>query len=246
MHLMELSVEHIKRTDFAKGHEVLALRPITLTAVNPNSSDLEAVQRLRYESYLAKGAITKSTSALLQDKFDHASNTLHFTASQAGDLLGSIRLHIVSADFPNSPATETFPEVFEQSLSSPTLILDPTRLVISPLLQGDSRRVVFSLLRLAFIAGYHWPISSTLATVRKRHAAFYIRHFRYVLKLRERPYNGLTVPMCLLEGDTQLHNPMIREKYPFMTECEDHVTQTLEDGSRFLSPMLTRPFGPSS
>src|SRR5690606_31712579 len=65
--------------------------------------DLEAIYRLRYESYLRTGMVRPDASRMVRDRFDELPNSYRFGVFYEGELVSTLRLHYVSAKYPLSP-----------------------------------------------------------------------------------------------------------------------------------------------
>src|SRR5690606_4515554 len=76
-----------------------------------SGEDLEAIYRLRYESYLRVGMVRPDASRMVADRFDALPNSYRYGIFYAGELVSTLRLHYVSAKYPLSPSTEVFGDV---------------------------------------------------------------------------------------------------------------------------------------
>src|SRR5262245_29157189 len=76
-----------------------------------SGEDLEAIYRLRYESYLKAGMLRPNASRIVTDSFDDLPNSYRFGVFYDGRLVSTLRLHAVSAMHPLSPSTEVFGDV---------------------------------------------------------------------------------------------------------------------------------------
>src|SRR4051794_448835 len=59
--------------------------------------DLEAIYRLRYESYLKAGLLRPNTARIVRDSFDDLPNSYRYGVFYDGRLVSTIRLHMIDA-----------------------------------------------------------------------------------------------------------------------------------------------------
>ena len=126
--------------------------------VMTDSSDLEAIYRLRYTCYRAQRSIAENESERMTDPFDETANCVHVAVLMNDEVLAALRLHLVSKLSHVSPTLEVFPEVLDRVENEET-VLDPTRFVISPKVRGS--RVPLHFLALGFL---FLPRCSTVST----------------------------------------------------------------------------------
>src|SRR4051794_34697320 len=62
--------------------------------------DLEAIYRLRYESYLKAGMLKPNAARMVTDSFDDLPNSYTFGVFYDGRLVSTVRLHAVDAAHP--------------------------------------------------------------------------------------------------------------------------------------------------
>lgn len=165
--------------------------------VMTDSSDLEAIYRLRYRCYRAQRSIAENETERMTDPFDETANCVHVAVLMNGEVLAALRLHLVSKLSHVSPTLEVFPEVLDRVENEET-VLDPTRFVISPKVRGSRVPLHFLALRIPFLAAMFYGIDWALAPVRSEHTAFYRRYLGYKPELEARVYPGLKKPVQLL------------------------------------------------
>lgn len=175
---------------------------------------LEKIYRLRYKCYLAEGAISSNVEEIMTDAFDMSENCVHVAVEVSGEILASVRLHLVSERVLTSPTLEVFPELLHE-IGQGNTVLDPTRFVIDPKARKQRLPLHFLVLRIPFLATIFYDVDLALAPVRAEHTAFYRRYLGYELAMKPRRYPGLKKPIQLLtakvreQRDTVLaHTPV--------------------------------------
>src|SRR5579863_3726267 len=92
----------------------------------------EAVFRLRYRAYLREGAIDPNPAGTFTDPYDQTGNVYIFGLHVDGELAGSLRMHIASAQHPEFPTGDVFPEYLRPEIDAGKVIVDVTRFVADP------------------------------------------------------------------------------------------------------------------
>mgnify|MGYP000660168401 CR=1 FL=1 len=188
--------------------------------VMTDSSDLEAIYRLRYTCYRAQRSIAENESERMTDPFDETANCVHVAVLMNGEVLAALRLHLVSKLSHVSPTLEVFPEVLDRVENEET-VLDPTRFVISPKVRGSRVPLHFFALRIPFLAAMFYDIDLALAPVRAEHAAFYRRYLRYESTMQPRDYPGLKKPIHLLTAKVKEQRQAVLARTPVFGPVED-------------------------
>ena len=134
--------------------------------------ELEAIFRLRYDSYLRKGYISPNPNGIMVDEWDELSTTTHFVAMENGGLLGAVRLVMDSTK--SLPMERVFPEVINQLRKQGRKVAEASTLVAE--VRSDSTRKLWVILCKAL-----WEeaearhIDDLCVTVTQNHLGFYKR-----------------------------------------------------------------------
>lgn len=176
--------------------------------------DLDKVYRLRYESYLDEGAITKNDRGMMSDSYDESPNCVHVAVEMNGEYVAAMRLHLLSSQTPHSPTLEVFPEI-ESFISSGQTLLDPTRFVVSPEARKSFVPVHLVAVRIPILASIFYDVDIVLVAVRAEHSAFYRRYLGCESFAMPRPYLGITKPLGLMMSVMQESRHKVIEKNPF-------------------------------
>jgi hypothetical protein len=185
-----------------------------------NAKDKDAIYALRYEAYLAEGAIDPNPEKRFHDAYDDMDNCWIFGVHLDGELVSAIRFHVISKQSRKGPALDVFPELVSPLIESGMTIVDPTRLVVS---RDASRRhpeLAYLTVRVACMAAEYFNAVKCLATVRVEHEAFYRRIFDFVPACAPRPYPTLKRPIALMFGDMDHIRDRVAKRYPVFTSSE--------------------------
>jgi len=72
--------------------------------------DLEAIYRLRYQSYLRSGMCGPIASGMFEDRWDNLPNSYRFGVYCYGELVSTLRFHYISSEQPYSPSVDAYPD----------------------------------------------------------------------------------------------------------------------------------------
>lgn len=180
-----------------------------------SGEDLEAIYRLRYNSYLHAGMVKANASRVVADKFDDLPNAYRFAVFYEGHLVSTLRLHYVSAKYPISPSTDVFNDVLMPRLAAGETFVDPSRFAADHEWSGALRVLPYITLRLAMVASRYFQPDACLTAIKEEHAGFYKRVFDAECVVQERNYPGLTVPVSLYQSWTPAAVDQAEERFPF-------------------------------
>ena len=180
-----------------------------------SAEERDAVFRLRHEAYVRDAAIDPNRSGTFTDPYDEKSNVHIFGLHVDGELAGAIRLHIASAQHPEFPTGEVFPEHLLPEIGAGRVIVDVTRFVADWNLARVHRGLPYITLRLAWLAAEYFGGDHILAAVRVEHQAFYRRAFNFHLACGARPYPLLIKPVALMMLNFPTARDDMYRRYPF-------------------------------
>lgn len=206
-----------------------------------SGEDLEAIYRLRYESYLRAGMVRPQQSRTVHDRFDELPNAYRFGIYYDGELVSTIRLHYVSAKFPLSPSTEVFGDVLAERLGRGETFIDPSRFAADQGWSSTLRVLPYVTLRLAVVACKFFSPTYCLTAIKEEHAAFYSRIFRSELAVPPRSYPGLTVPVHLLQSRCSEHLDQTIERFPFFASTSSEQRMLFERREAGSAPLTVLP-----
>jgi hypothetical protein len=199
------------------------------------------VYRLRYEAYRREESVPFNDAGIVVDDLDDLPNAMCFGVHIDGELVSSIRLHHLSAEYRQSPSMKVCPEVLTPLIERGQTFIDPTRFTADYEASLAYPALPFLTLRIAVMATEYFEASACLALVRREHAAFYRRVFGATEMSDARAYPGLTFPVVLYGSNPTLSREYIYQRYPFFrsTEAERDQLFSQTDLSGFHSPIQT-------
>jgi hypothetical protein len=180
-----------------------------------SGEDLEAIYRLRYESYLKAGMLKPNASRIVTDSFDDLPNSYRFGVFHDGRLVSTLRLHHVSAMHPLSPSTEVFGDVLMPRIAAGETFVDPSRFAADLEMSSTLKVLPYVTLRLAMVASRHFKPNACLTAIKEEHSAFYKRVFAAESVVEARSYPGLTIPVYLYQSHTPEAVDQAERRFPF-------------------------------
>jgi N-acyl-L-homoserine lactone synthetase len=188
--------------------------------IQPHRADTdeerEAIYRLRYDAYLKEGAIAPAFGRRFVDRFDELDNVFVFGVHYEGKLISSIRVNVVSEQYPDSPAMEVFPDVLTPHLKAGKVIIDATRFVVDAAASRHHPELPYATVRLGVLACEYFRADYGLATVRVEHQAFYKKLLLAEVMSQPRMYPSLKQPITLMATDCLEKGARILLRYPAM------------------------------
>ncbi|UIJ72807.1 acyl-homoserine-lactone synthase [Aurantimonas sp. HBX-1] len=177
----------------------------------------EAVYRLRYDCYLSEAAIDPREHPRFTDPFDEQDNGFLFAIRYRDRLISSIRLHIATPEYPDTPSMTAFADVLGVLTGRGETFVDPTRFVVDRRVRAATALMPYATLRLAAMAADHFDTDHIIATARLEHTPFYRRIFQLEPRTQPRDYLGLVKPLCLLSNDTETIRERVYTRYPIFS-----------------------------
>jgi hypothetical protein len=195
--------------------------------------DREEIFRLRYDAYLREGAIPPNQGQRFADRLDTTENVWIFGLRLDGALVSSIRVHVATEEYPESPAVEVFPDILMPALKAGKVIVDPTRFVADAEASRAHPELSYATVRLGFVASEYFNADIGLATVRSEHQAYYRRVFMLEKMSEPRSYPDLKQPITMLG----VHYPAVREQ---IVRRFPHMRSTPAERERLFGGPLAR------
>jgi hypothetical protein len=181
-----------------------------------SGEDLEAIYRLRYNSFRSHGLLLSEDPAeQMSDELDEAPNCHRFGVYLEGTLVATVRIHHLSAETPFAPIMTVFGDKLLPRLKRGESFIDPSRLAIDPELAAVNRALPYLTLRLAVIANTYFDTTSCVSMIRGEHTAFYKRVFRSVSVCEPRLYPPFTMPIHFYESRCDENMAWILQRFPF-------------------------------
>ena len=213
-------------------------------AETPEEKDI--IYLMRYRAYLHGGLILPSESGRVTDPYDDAPNTWIIGVYVDGDLCGSLRIHVLKADWRMSYATELYGDVLHSRLDKGELFVDPARFVADPEKAQRLPELPYLTVRVGYMASEYFNADTTLAMVRPDHQPFYRRVFRHKLIAEPRAFPGWhAMKTSLMACDFRNDKEIIAARFPIMRSSAFERRMLFErpSGRAFLPDEVVAPFG---
>lgn len=139
-------------------------------------ADLEAVGRMRYQSYREMDLIGETEGGTWLDAMDEDPGYRNIAVFLDGELAGGIRINRVTPSMRRSAVADMYPDKLEEMLSAGQTFVEATRFFTAPSLGHRNRELPFAIIRLVGIAGRYHRASHILKNIQANHAPFYERH----------------------------------------------------------------------
>lgn len=139
--------------------------------------DRQAVLDLRHAGYKRIASLPKDWKGDLPDDYDHSANSENYGIFIGSKLAVTMRLSLLSAEFPQGQSSDMFPELVKERLKTRKRIIDPSRFVTDIDAAAQFPELPYIAMRLPVMACLHFDADECLTLIRKVHAAFYKRIF---------------------------------------------------------------------
>jgi N-acyl-L-homoserine lactone synthetase len=198
--------------------------------------DREEIFRLRYDAYRREGAIEPNFGHRFTDRFDEVENVFLFGVRFEGELVSSIRVHVVTEQYPDSPTVTAFPDILMPELAAGNVIVDPSRFVADRDASRLHPELPYVTARIAVVAMQYFNADIGAVAVRPEHRAFYRKVFAFTPVAPPRDYHGLTVPLGLMMARQDEVRDRVLGNYPFLRS-------TLTERAQLFGPLADARFG---
>lgn len=201
------------------------LDKVSYARVDPGVID-DPIYKLRYRAYTREGFMDHNPEEICVDDLDNAPNGMSFGIYIDGELVSSIRLHLLTAEHRNSPSMKVFPDVLGPLLDQGMTFIDPSRFTADHEASLAYPAMPFLTLRIAAMASVQFDANQCLALVRPEHGAFYKRVFGSEPLSDVRTYPGLHFPVTLFGASVETIRSRVAERFPFFlstAEERDHL-----------------------
>jgi hypothetical protein len=201
--------------------------------------DRENIFRLRYDAYLREGAIEPHFGRRFCDRFDEVENAFLFGVRLEGELVSSIRVHVATEQYPDSPTVAAFPDILMPELRAGNVIVDPSRFVADREASRLHPELPYVTARVAVVAMQYFKADIGAVAVRPEHGAFYRKVFAFTPVAPPRDYHGLTIPLGLMMARQDEVRDRVLGNYPFLRS-------TLAERAQLFGSLADARFGKAS
>ena len=178
--------------------------------------------KFRYNAYRREGVIRENPTGIFTDYYDTLENCWIFGILSNGELVSSIRVHVISPEFRRGPALDVFPDIVTPMLDAGDVLVDPTRFVTSHNAILRIPELVYVTLRVPSMASLAFNARYCLVTVREEHIRFYKRVLNATQLCEPRPYPELMYHICAMRVDiAQMRDELAKRHSAFQTPLSD-------------------------
>lgn len=188
--------------------------------------DLEDIYRLRYKAYHRSDMVPTLPEASVHDALDELPNAYRFAVYVDGNLVSTLRLHHLSAEFPVSPSMNMYGDLLAPRVAAGDSFIDPTRFAVDSDWSRIYPQLPYLTLRLAGMACIHFNAPYCLSLIQPFHAAFYKKIYKSRQIGEYRTYRtGVDFTVGLFEAEVFKIQRWSYARYPFFrsTALERHL-----------------------
>ncbi len=178
-----------------------------------SSEDMEAVGRLRAESYARGNVYSSDIGDSLIDDLDFDSHAYVVGVYIDEELVSTLRVSHMTPDHRKGTSLKYFGDVLHPLLDQGMSFIDPSRFAASSALPEELSGLPYITLRIATMASLHFEVDHCLAFVKEMHSAFYRRIFGFFELAGPRRIDDLSYPVVLCAEDTSNRHEVGR-RYP--------------------------------
>ncbi len=178
--------------------------------------DKDSLYAMRYRAYLHAGLILPSELRRVSDHYDDAPNVWTFGIYVDGELCSSVRIHVLTSDWPMSYAAELFGDILHPRLDRGEVIVDPARFVADPEKHQRFPELPYLTVRLPFMACEYFNADTGIALVRDEHRAFYRRVFLQKTIAEPRSFPNVLRKVALMACDFGTVREKVLARFPIM------------------------------
>jgi hypothetical protein len=195
----------------------------------------DPIYKLRYRAYRREGFMDHNPEEICIDDLDETPNAMSFGIYIKGELVSSLRLHLLSARHRRSPSMKVCPDILTPLIDAGQTFIDPSRFTADHEASLAYPALPFLTLRVAAMASVHFEVEQCLALVRPEHGPFYKRVFGSTVMSDVRSYPGLHFPVALFGAPVESIRTRVAQRFPFFLstaeERERLFSQTVSQGT---------------
>lgn len=179
-----------------------------------SQEDFEAIARLRYKAYRARGVLPVSASSMLEE-VDFDPQAYVFGVYYYEELVSTLRVHHVTPDHRVCQSSGIFPEAVDAFLDAGMTLIDPARFAADPDVVGELPSISYLTLRPSIMGAIYFDTDRVLQHIRPAHAAFYRRVFDADTVVAPTMTETYGFELTLLASRPRDVRPKLMRRYPF-------------------------------
>lgn len=204
------------------------------------SEDFEAIGRLRSQAFDARYIYAKGMANSAVDETDRAPNAYVFGMYYYGELVSTVRIQVVSKEYPTSVSTSLFPSTLKPLIEQGMSFIDPTRLAVDERISHLVPGLPLIMLRTAVMATTYFEADFCLSLVKEGHAPFYRRVFRSTALAGPEQFDLFAFPAVLFASPRQNEADICR-RYPLFSYTESERRLMFETPASGALPLVVVP-----
>lgn len=169
-------------------------------------ADLIAVGAFRYNCYLSEGLISERPDKLFLDEYDYAGSAHIYMLRNGGRIVGTIRLHVLTADDHRSATMAAFSDILLPKVKSGLTLIDGARFAVAPDLGSLRLSIARHTLRRYALYADEIGADYGVASVQPDRVQFYSRLYGFSQISEPRSYAGLNEKLVLLGVNLKANN----------------------------------------
>lgn len=206
-----------------------------------SGEDMEAVGRLRAESYSRRDVLNCEVGDHLVDEVDFDSHAYVAGVYIDDELVSTLRIHHLTPDHRKGSSIKLFGDVLNPLLDKGMSFIDPSRFAAKASVADEYPGLPYVTLRIATMASEYFEVDHCLATVKKMHSAFYRRVFGFIEMAPQRMLPDYSQPLVLCAEDRSNRQDVARRFPVFKSHPYEQrlLFSPVEDG--FPAPLSVFP-----
>ena len=166
-----------------------------------SSEDMEAVGRLRAESYAKGNVLSCDIGESLVEEIDFDSHAYVVGLYIEDELVSTLRVHHLTPEHRKGSSIKLFGDVLNPMLDRGMTFIDPSRFAAKSSMAEECPGLPYVTLRIATMASEFFDVNHCLASVKVMHAAFYRRVFGFFEMAAARELPDYSFPLVLCAED---------------------------------------------
>jgi hypothetical protein len=206
-----------------------------------SSEDMEAVGRLRAQSYGRGNVLSGGAGESLVDDLDYDSHTFVVGVYSDDELISTLRVHHLTPDHRKGSSIKLFGDVLNPMLDRGMTFIDPSRFAANEAFSEEFPGLPYITLRIATMASVYFDVDHCLASVKVMHSAFYKRVFGFFEMSPARVLEDYSYPLTLLAEDTSNRVDVARRYPVFKSHPYEQRLMFDRDAAADIAPLSILP-----
>jgi N-acyl amino acid synthase FeeM len=202
--------------------------------------DFEAIGRLRAQAFDARFIYPKKMANSAVDEMDFTPNAYVYGMYYLGELVSTVRIHVVSRKNPQSVSARLFPNTLKPLIDQGMTFIDSTRFAVDEEISHSVPGLPLLTLRIPMMAMTYFNADTGLALIKEGHAPFYRRVFRATLLAGPEQFDTFAFPAVLFQSP-HANTPDTCRRYPMFYSTAAERRMMFDKSSRKAPPLTILP-----